>query len=95
MHPLNLATQSIPISVTTGYAFCSLARYVIRSSDNNAYESVIGVPLRLFAFNSQSIGRITSFQYVTVAREDALFGPNLYNPYYAFGVRVKDLVPLL
>jgi hypothetical protein len=72
---------------------------VIKESTNDAYSSLINVPLRLFAFNKESLGllprRSSTGKYVCVARESELFGLKPYNPFFAFGVSVDDLVPLL
>lgn len=96
MHPLNLSTKAISIVTTIGNAYCSIARYTIKESANDAYSSVINVPLRLFAFSKESLGfRYNTGKYVCVARESELFGSKLYDPFFAFGVPIDDLVPLL
>ena len=98
MHPLNLSTSAISIVTTIGSAYCSIARYTIKEA-NDAYSSIINVPLRLFAFNEKALGllpnKYNTGRYVCVARENELFGPELYNPYFAFGVPIDNLIPLL
>lgn len=96
MHPLNLSIETISIVTTIGNAYCSIARYTIKESANDAYSSVINVPLRIFTFSKESlVFRYNTGKHICVARESELFGSKLYNPYFAFGVPIDDLVLLL